>query len=81
MPPRCGAWALEEARRDSGGLRGFAFARSRAEGGTGERDGCDEEVPMRWWCRSLDTVGSRYCDEDAVPTDGLLVPVGAGELG
>lgn len=53
--------------------------RSRDEGGTGERDGCDELVPMRWWCRSPEVVGSRYWDEDAVPTEGLLVPVDAGE--
>lgn len=37
---------------------------------------------MRWWCLcSLEIVGSRYCDEDAVPTEGLLVPVETGGSG
>lgn len=59
----------------------MALPRSWADVGTGERDSCDELVPMRWWCRSPEVEGSRYCDEDAVPTEGLLVPVEAGESG
>lgn len=58
-----------------GGLRGRGLPLSCVDDPIiGDLDVCEPDVAARAWCRSWDVVGSRYCEDEAVPVDGLAVP-------
>lgn len=45
----------------------------------GDLEAWDDVALIRGGCRSLETTGSRYCEEEAVPVDGVMVPGGKSQ--